>query len=90
MTIYTGIGSRKTPPFMCWVMTKLAQDLCAKQALLRSGGAGGADTAFEDGADWRKEVYLPWKGFNGNESKLYIGSGELLDGAIYWFCPCVW
>lgn len=41
---------------------------------LRSGGADGADKAFEDGCDdatGKKEIFLPWKGFNKNSSTLY-------------------
>lgn len=34
---------------------------------MRSGGAVGCDTAFELGST-NKEIYLPWKGFNGRES----------------------
>jgi len=44
---------------------------------LRSGGANGADTAFEEGC-CRKELYLPWPGFNGRR----IGvSDRLQQGA---------
>jgi hypothetical protein len=43
--------------------------------VLRSGGAGGADMAFERGCNkgdsTKKEIYLPWKGFNGNPSALF-------------------
>ena len=35
-----------------------------------SGGAPGADKAFEAGAT-RKEIYLPWRGFEGSDSTLY-------------------
>ena len=41
--------------------------------ILRSGGADGSDTAFEIGCDrvnGKKEIYLPWKNFNGNKSNL--------------------
>jgi hypothetical protein len=37
--------------------------------ILRSGGAPGADSAFERGCDLvggEKQIFLPWKGFNGN------------------------
>ena len=46
----------------------------AKQGyILRSGGADGSDNAFEIGCDranGKKEIYLPWKNFNGNKSNL--------------------
>ena len=45
---------------------------------LRSGGARGADKAFEDGCDLvnedLKQIYLPYRGFNKNESLLYGSS----------------
>lgn len=64
---YTGIGSRQTPDEIQWHMMHLAEDLALLGHVLRSGGADGADTAFEIGCDRRggaKEIYLPWKGFN--------------------------
>lgn len=68
MADYCGIGSRETPKDMLDLMT--AYDLvAAKQGLtLRSGGADGADTAFERGCDLgggSKIIYIPWNGFNG-------------------------
>jgi len=70
---YTGIGSRKTPEEVRSFMTRLSGSLSRRGFILRSGGADGADTAFEDGVvtGFRKEIYLPWKGFNGNQSELY-------------------
>ena len=65
--IYCGVGSRETP------------DVVAPHAVLRSGGAEGADTAFEFGAtlgQGRKEIYLPWKNFNGRIN------GELLEPSL--------
>lgn len=72
--IYTGIGSRRTPEKVLKTMTAIAQFLANHNFILRSGGAAGADTAFEIGCDLangKKEIYLPWKGFNGNNSHLY-------------------
>lgn len=37
--------------------------------------ANGADTALEDGCDHdkgQKEIFLPWKGFNQNDSSLFV------------------
>ena len=42
--------------------------------LLRSGAAVGADSAFEKGCDMvggAKEIFLPKKGHNGNQSPFY-------------------
>lgn len=71
MKYYTGIGSRETPQRILEVMNELAIVLDNKGWTLRSGGADGADSAFEMGAHISKEIYLPWKGFNGNNSPLY-------------------
>lgn len=79
MIYYTGVGSRETPKETMKLMTSLAQ-LCRKSGFtLRSGGAGGADTAFEVGAGNLKEIYLPWKGFNGNKSLLFNPSFEATE-----------
>jgi len=66
MLIYTGIGSQKTPPDMCMLMTDIAKQL-AKRWFLRSGYADGADKAFGKGAyqvNAPQVHYLPWAGFN--------------------------
>lgn len=68
---YTGIGSRKTPEEVLRKMTELAEALERKGYTLRSGGANGADSAFEAGAGLQKEIFLPWRGFNANTSRLY-------------------
>ena len=47
---YTGVGSRKTPPEVMEQITGIAQWLSQKGMTLRSGGADGADTAFESGS----------------------------------------
>lgn len=57
-SIYTGIGSRQTPPDILEMMTHIAQRLAQENWLLRSGGAEGADTAFELGAK-DKEIFTP-------------------------------
>src|SRR5678815_2257413 len=73
MIYYTGVGSRSTPPEVLAIMTKLAYRLEKNGLMLRSGGAEGADSAFERGVseDENKEIFLPWRGFNGNMSGLY-------------------
>jgi hypothetical protein len=71
---YSGIGSRETPDNVLVVMEKLGAAFAKKGFVLRSGGADGADSAFERGCDsasGQKEIYLPWKGFNGNSSELF-------------------
>lgn len=47
--IYAGIGSRDTPEHVLEYMEDLAEGYAEKGHFLRSGGARGADTAFERG-----------------------------------------
>jgi hypothetical protein len=64
---YTGVGSRKTPPEVLERMRSVGYTLARAGYLLRSGGADGADQAFERGAkdgDGAAEIYVPWPGFN--------------------------
>jgi len=70
---YAGIGSRKTPENILLAMTEIAVVLESDGYVLRSGGADGADSAFEEGvlSPAGQEIYLPWKGFNHNQSPLY-------------------
>jgi hypothetical protein len=71
---YTGIGSRETPRKILDRFIEIAERLAKLNYTLRSGGASGADSAFETGCDTgegKKEIYLPWKNFNYNRSILY-------------------
>lgn len=72
---YTGIGARKTPPIVLETFGVLGEWLASEGYTLRSGACEGADVAFERGCDkvgGKKEIYLPWKGYNGSTSELYI------------------
>ena len=76
---YAGIGSRETPPEDLEVMQIIGEYAAESGFELRSGGAVGADQAFERGCDTAcgytslkefynnplKTVYVPWTGFNG-------------------------
>ncbi len=82
MTIVTGIGSRTAPADVLLKMQDFGYELGKAGWLLRSGGAEGADKAFEIGCDaayGQKEIYLPWKGFNDNPSPLYMPSKAAYD-----------
>lgn len=71
--IYAGIGSRNSPPEILAQMETIARVAAVDGWLLRSGGADGADRAFESGCDdvgGSKEIWLPWRGFNGSKSEL--------------------
>lgn len=68
---YAGIGSRKTPENILRIMSYAASQLYEMGYTLRSGGAPGADQAFEFGVARTKgedvqekvEIYLPWHTF---------------------------
>ena len=49
MNYYTGVGSRETPQNILVLMRQLAKQFAHKGYMLRSGGAEGADQAFELG-----------------------------------------
>jgi hypothetical protein len=75
MEYYAGIGSRETPIELKEKIKIIVEHLNQKGYILRSGGAEGADSFFEEFAD-KKEIYLPWRGFNGNQSLLFNPSTE--------------
>lgn len=82
MRYYTGIGSRETPKSIQKIMCQMAAHLSKCGYILRSGGAQGADQAFEAGCDYaqgEKEIYLPWPGFENSESSLIVKK----DGPAY-------
>lgn len=84
MDYYAGIGSRETPPDVMVILEELGYRLGLAGLTLRSGGADGADTAFEQGAIRAKaprDIYLPWKDFNGNASPLFGVTAEALEMA---------
>jgi hypothetical protein len=59
---YTGVGSRKTPQDIIQIMRQFAMTMAFGGWTLRSGGAIGADKAFEDGCGivrGPKEIYYP-------------------------------
>ena len=80
---YAGVGSRETPSEILELMTKIAMGLEKGNYFLRSGGAAGADSAFEKGIldSTHKSIYLPYKGFNYNNSNKYA---EPSVGALDW------
>lgn len=54
---YAGIGSRKTPREMLDYMSYISKILSQSDWILRSGGAEGADTAFEKDAKLKEIFY---------------------------------
>ena len=87
---YAGVGSRRTPPEVMDLMRQLGRALGVLGYTLRSGGADGADAAFEGGAKgagYPFEVYLPWYGFHDRMGPGYI----VVDNptVIAWAHSCV-
>ena len=91
---YAGIGSRKTPKDVLYGMETLAYVLYKRGYTLRTGGAPGADTAFELGVAHacfdrediqnKCEIYLPWPDFQqGTRSWIEPTLTEPGDGADY-------
>lgn len=83
---YAGIGSRETPEDILLLMRAAARALEEAGLMLRSGGANGADTAFEHGVyHWpNKQIFLPWSGFNKRTIRqpgCYVLTGEFLEQA---------
>lgn len=54
---YAGVGSRKTPDDVLNLMYLIAKKMCIMGYMLYSGGAKGADSAFESGAGTLKHIY---------------------------------
>jgi hypothetical protein len=82
MNYYAGIGSRETPHVVQSTMHKIAAYLWSQGWTLRSGGARGADSAFESGCGSDlKDIYLPWKRFENNTSPLYTLTPEAFEMA---------
>lgn len=75
MKYYAGVGSRETPSVILTLMFQMARHLAVNNYTLKSGGAAGADTAFEKGCDsvnGNKEIFLPWAKFQGSDSQLIL------------------
>lgn len=82
MKFYGGIGSRDSPPEIMETMTLIASKLEERGYILRSGGAQGADQAFEDGIKdhTKMRIFLPFDGFNDkNHGYGYIAKYSVKD-----------
>lgn len=82
MNYYAGIGSRQTPANILLLMSIVGEYLAKKGYTLRSGGAAGADQAFEKGCARVKgpcEIYLPDKAFKGHPSPYYEISDKAME-----------
>ena len=75
MKYYAGIGSRAAPKEILELCFNVGLILAKYGYILRSGHADGCDIAFEDGCDavnGEKQIFLPWKNFNGSSSYFYF------------------
>jgi hypothetical protein len=81
---YAGIGSRRTPAHVCAQLTEYAEGFAATRWTLRSGGADGADLAFEDGVpdDERSEIFVPWPTFGRAKRSYRVLRGATLDRCL--------
>ena len=82
MIYYAGIGSRQTPQEILDQFVGIGFLLGKKDFVLRSGGAKGADCAFENGcffSQGKMEIYLPWEKFNLKDSPLFRISQDAYD-----------
>mgnify|MGYP000881575594 FL=1 len=82
MIYYAGIGSRETPTEILNLFESIGYYLAQNNFILRSGHAKGADQAFECGCDkanGKKEIYLPWKGFEDSNSNLIVQQGKAYE-----------
>ncbi len=79
MKYYSGIGSRETPTEIQHCMVDAASILAIKGYTLRSGGAQGADLAFEHGCGGGpKEIFIPWERFQASNSPLFPPTPEAI------------
>lgn len=79
---YAGIGSRDCPEWVLTLMFSFAKYMGTRGYTLHSGGADGADLAFERGCDssnGAKHIYLPWPGFNNSTSTLVVSNPTAWD-----------
>lgn len=67
-------------------MRRLAIVLASKGWILRSGGAPGADTAFEiDAPADRRRIYIPWNGFSdhSHNQEGYVDPYRIVSRDVY-------
>lgn len=85
MRSITGIGSRETPPDVLGHMEAVGA------WRVRSGGAEGADYAFERGAMDFTDVFLPWGNFNKHLPRLglpiVVDPSDALDALVTTYHP---
>lgn len=95
MKIYAGIGARATPNNILSIMKRAGYCWAQQGWLLRSGGAHGADSAFQEGCEaggGYQEIYIPRRGFNDQfasiERGIIVPSRTQMDEADYIMRQC--
>ena len=71
---YAGCGNGSSTQLVCEMLKRTAEVMAKNGYILRTGGTKAADESLEKGCDnakGKKEVYLPFEGYNDNPSKLY-------------------
>lgn len=82
---YAGIGSRETPSNILSLMTNIAGWMESQGWVLRSGGAKGADTAFEMGVKNLNmmQIFVPWKGFSRSKHHCFAWLSPDIEAKAY-------
>lgn len=83
---YAGIGSRSSPADVLDLMGQIATKLGCMGWRLRSGGASGADSAFERRA-FGADIFLPWPGFNDRRDGALNSPSPRAFEIAAWFHP---
>lgn len=95
---YTGVGSRNLTPSQLSLLEEIGKVMASKGFTLRSGGADGADIAFQKGAcsvnPTKTEIWIPWKTFNNlplsqeslSQANYVTISQEQTEKAGQWLC----
>ena len=83
---YAGIGSRDSPAEILELMEGLGRALALAGWKLRTGGAPGADQAFEAGcraSGEEPELWLPWEGFEGRRGRFPSPEAFLMAAQLH-------
>lgn len=82
---YAGIGSRETPEHILKIMTQVAEKLEKQGWTLRSGGATGADSAFQKGVTNYDQIFITEKTkiMNKNKKGIVIKDKKIISDAMY-------
>ena len=73
-------GNENPPPAVLQALQRIIPELEKRNYVIRSGGMKGMESAVEEMAR-NLEVHLPWKGFDGKESKFTYTSDEAKEFA---------